>query len=205
MAERHVRAEHAHGFEIAHRRRARAAVRVLLLIRRFEQMHVHTGAVLHRMVLQRSEGLVRAPVQVGRRELDAHAVAAVPALPQVDEQTQVVLDGNRLGLEPLPELGRECRRQALQERLVGLVDEPALIPEGVRVRDAHANVFVGLEDLLGDRQDAGDWRHPQAVKVLHRRDAGFEHLEGGIQRVEVRIDVPGGHATREPQLERMVR
>ena len=43
------------------------------------------------------------------------------------------------------------------------------------------------------------------MQVLDGGDARLEHLEGRVERVEVRIDVPGGHAAREPELERMVR
>jgi hypothetical protein len=42
------------------------------------------------------------------------------------------------------------------------------------------------------------------VQVLDGRDPRLEHLEGGVERVEVRIDVPGRHTAREPQFERMI-
>ncbi len=46
-------------------------------------------------------------------------------------------------------------------------------------------------------------RHP-AMNVLHRGDAGGDHLEGRIERVEVEIEIAGHQARREPQLERHV-
>src|SRR5262249_18062213 len=105
VAERHVWAEHAHAFDMTDGSGRGATVRVLLLVRGLQQMYVHADAVLRRMILQPLEGLVRAPVEVRRRELDTDAVALVPALPQVDEESEIVSDRNGLGFEPLTELG----------------------------------------------------------------------------------------------------
>ena len=44
--------------------------RVLLLVRSLQQMHVHRDAMLVSMLLDREQGLVAAPVQVRRRELN---------------------------------------------------------------------------------------------------------------------------------------
>jgi S1-C subfamily serine protease len=73
--------------EVPECRGPRAAARVLLLVSGFHQMHVERHRVLPRVVAKALERLVRAPVQVRGRELDAHPLARVAAvaLPQVDE------------------------------------------------------------------------------------------------------------------------
>ena len=62
-------------------------------------MHVHPDTILGGIVSQRLQGLVRAPVQVRRGELNAHALLAIPALPEVDEKSQMIFDRDRLGLQ----------------------------------------------------------------------------------------------------------
>ena len=43
------------------------------------------------------------------------------------------------------------------------------------------------------------------MQVLNRRDPGGDHLEGGIERVEIEVQVARDHAGDEPQLQRHVR
>jgi len=42
------------------------------------------------------------------------------------------------------------------------------------------------------------------MKMLNRRDPGCDHLEGGIKRIEIEVEVARHHAGDEPQLQRHV-
>jgi hypothetical protein len=42
------------------------------------------------------------------------------------------------------------------------------------------------------------------VQVLDSGDAGFEHLESGVERIEIRVDTPRRHAAGEPEFEWIV-
>ena len=75
--------------------------------------------------------MVRAPVEVRRRELDARAGACVaPALlPQVGEDPVVVLERDGLRRQVGEELSGYRRREARGEGFVGLVGQPILVAD----------------------------------------------------------------------------
>jgi hypothetical protein len=105
-----------------------------------------------------------------------------------------------MALQCRPQLGRQARG----ELLVIPIDEAVLVAQGEGIGDAHADVLVGADHLAGAGFDRGEVaRHP-AVQVLHGGDARGDHLEGGIERVEVEIDPPRHQPRHEPQLERHV-
>jgi hypothetical protein len=90
-------------------------------------------------------------VQVGGGKLDAGSIARVPAalLPEIGEDPVVILDGNGLGLKIGRELTGHGSREAPGKSLVGLVGEPVLVTERIRIGHTHADVVVGLENPLG--------------------------------------------------------
>ena len=206
VAERHAWAQQPEVLEVAERGGAGAAARVLLLVGRLHQMHVQADVVLLGVVAQRPERLVRAPVEVGGGELHPGPLTRIAPdpLPEVDEEPQVIGQRDGLGGQVLAELRPQRGRQPAAEVLVGLVDQAVLVAERVGVGHAHADVVVGPEDALGDRGDPRGGRAAPAVEMLHRGDAGGQHVERGVERVEVGIDVAAGQTTREPQLERQV-
>ena len=42
----------------------------------------------------------------------------------------------------------KARWEASHKSLISFVDEPVLIPQGIGIRDTHADVIIRLEDLL---------------------------------------------------------
>ncbi len=86
-----------------------AAARILLLVGGLQEMHVHRHAVFLGAVLQHPERPVRAPVQVGRRQLDAQPVAVAVLAVQALEEREIVLERDRLRLQvrgdPVAQLG----------------------------------------------------------------------------------------------------
>ena len=95
-------------------------------------------------------------------------------------------------------------RQARGEFLVALIDEPVLVAEREGVGDAHADVLVGADHFAGSGRDRLQAARQPTVQMLHGGDAGGDHLEGGIERVEIEIDSPHYQPGREPQFERHV-
>src|SRR5215510_11255820 len=71
--------EQAQVGEVLHRRGPRAAPSVLLLIRRFEYMHVQPDLIGRGIILQSAQGGIRAPMQVGGSELNTRPLVGMPA------------------------------------------------------------------------------------------------------------------------------
>ena len=80
-------------------------------------------------------------------------------------------------------------RQARDEILIGLVDEPVLVAQRHRIGGAHADVAIGGRSPSRPRRAPRRRPRRAAVQVLHRGDAARDHLERGEQRVGVEIDV----------------
>jgi len=103
----------------------------------------------------------------------------------------------------------QCRlqlgRQARGEFLVVPIDEPVLVAECERIRDTHADVFIGTDHLAGAGFDRFEAARQPAVQMLHGGDSRGDHLEGRIECVEIEIDPPHHQPGDEPQLERHVR
>ena len=95
-------------------------------------------------------------------------------------------------------------RQACRELLVILVDEPVLIAQREGIRHPHADVLVGPDQLASTGLDRSEPARKPAVQVLHGGDSGRDHLERGVERVEIEIEIAGHQARGEPQFERHV-
>src|SRR2546426_1123827 len=88
MADGELRAEQAQVGEMPHSRRPGTPLRVFLLIRRFEHVHVQPDTIGLGIIPQGVQGVIRAPVQVRWGELNACARAALPAFPELRERWQ---------------------------------------------------------------------------------------------------------------------
>ena len=204
MAQRHARAEQAEVVEMPHGGLAGAAHRVFLLVRRLQQVHVHRHIGRLGLLVQRQQAVVGTPVQVGRRKLDAGQALAPVLLRQLVEQGQEVGEWHGLRLQVGQQLGTERLRQLLAELLIRLVDQPVLLPDGVAVGRPHAEVAVGVQHLAGGAVDSAVAAGHPAVDVLDGGDARRDHLEGGIERVEVQVDLARRHPSGEPKLQRII-
>ncbi len=205
VAERQMRPEHIEAVDVLHRCAFAAPPGIFLLHRGLEQMHVHRHFVFPRGLRQRGQGLVGAPVQVRGRELDLHPGLGIVAGVHRFEHAHRVIETELEPPEPALHRVLQLPGQARDECLVGLIDEPVLVAHRVAVRHPHADILVGADDLVGlGFHLAGRARHP-AVDVLHGGDAGSDHLERRIERVEVDIEIARHHAGDEPQFQRHVR
>ena len=125
--------------------------RVLLLIGRFDEMHMDGNAVLLGAVGQHGESLVGAPLLVRRRELDPDALLALVLGAKMIEQRDGLLRRHLKAGEILGEKRANIGGHARQELFVGLVDEMVLLAQRVAVGHPHADVFVGADNGLGLR------------------------------------------------------
>ena len=148
---------------------------------------------------------VRAPVQIGRRQLDLHpALVLVPSV-HVLEQRDVVVERELEPVVPALHRSAQFRRQAGDERRIVLIHQPVLVAHRERIRHPHADILVGADHFIGAPVHLGQLaRHP-AMDVLHRGDARGDHLERRIQRVEIHVQIARHHAGDEPQFQRHVR
>jgi len=89
--------------------------------------------------------------------------------------------------------GLQLGRQARGGLVVVVIDEPVLVAACEGVRNAHADVFIGADHLAGPGLDRLRATRQPAAQVLHRGDAGGDHLEGRIERVKIEIDPPQVH------------
>ena len=187
-----------------HRRRAGSAARIFLLEGGLDEVHVERHAMLLRAIREQRQGLVGAPVQVGRGQLDLDPLlVVVPGVEVLEESDGIA----RRELEAREMPGQErtdVRGHALEEALVRLVDEEVLVAQREAVGDAHADVLVGADDRLRPLLDLRQLARRPAVDVLHRGDAGGDHLEGRVEGVEIEVELADDEARGEPELERHV-
>ena len=87
---------------------------------------------------------------------------------------------------------------AVEELLVGLVDEMVLLAQRIAVGHPHADVFIGADNRLGLLLRLSGIAGKPAVQVLRRGRAGRHHLEGGVEGVEIGDAVAHRDAGREP-------
>ena len=127
----------------------------------------------------------------------------MPAV-QVFEQRDAVFEGKLQPVVPALHRTTQFGRQAGDELRVILVDQPVLVAHRVAVRHAHADILVGADDFVGARFYFRQVAGRPALQMLHGGDAGGDHLECRIQRVEIRVDVAHHHAGDEPQFQRHV-
>ena len=102
------------------------------------------------------------------------------------------------------EHGTHVGGDTVEKLLVRLVDEMVLIAQRKAIRDAHADIFVRADDQFRALLNLCELAWHPTVDVLHGGDAGRNHLERGIERVKVEVEVPGHQARGEPQFERHV-
>ena len=143
-------------------------------------------------------------MQIGRRKLDLHAAFVLVAVVQVFEQRDVIIQRELQAGEPALRGAAQVGWQGSEEIVVTLIDEPVLVAYCETVGDAHADVLVGADHLVGARFDLGEPAGRPAVDVLHRGNSGSDHLEGRIERVEIQVHAAHHHARDEPQFERHV-
>jgi hypothetical protein len=96
MADGKLRTEQSQVGEVPHSRFPSTTLRVFLLIRRFEHVHVQPNVIGLGVIPQSVQGLVRAPVQVRWGKLNPRALAALPAFPQIRKQGQMISERNGL-------------------------------------------------------------------------------------------------------------
>ena len=157
---------------------AAAAARIFFLVSGLDEMHVHRRLVARQVIGEHFESLVRAPVEVGRRQLDLDPLLVVVRGMEMLEQRAVIGQTQpKAGEMPL-----QCRlqlgRQARGEFLVVLIDEPVLVAQCEGTGDAHADVFIGADHLAGPGFDRLQPARKPAVQMLHGGDAGGDHLKG---------------------------
>src|SRR5207302_5576657 len=99
------RPEKAEAVDIIEGRAAAAATGIFLLVCGLDEMHVHRRLVTRRIVGEHLEGLVRAPVEIGRRQLDLDPLLVVVLGAELLEERAVIS-----GAQP------EAREMALQWR-----------------------------------------------------------------------------------------
>ena len=95
-------------------------------------------------------------------------------------------------------------RQARDKLLVRLIDKAVLVAYRVAVGDPHADVLVGADRLRAPRLHLVQRARNPPLDVLYGSRARGDHLEGGVERVEVKIEHADHHAGDEPQLERHI-
>jgi hypothetical protein len=205
VAERHLRAEQTEAVDILHRRAAAAPAGVFLLVGRLQQVHVQRHAVFARAIGEPSQRLVGAPMEIGWSELHLDPARIPVAAVKPFEQRDVVIERQLKTLEPSLHRAAQLGRQAGDEVLVPLVDQPVLVAHRVRVGNSHPDILVGADRLLATAIHLIQFSGDTAVQMLDRRDTRRDHLERRIKRVEVKVDVPHHHAGDEPQFERHVR
>src|SRR5690349_13865447 len=108
MANGELWAEQAQVREMPYSRGPGPTLCVLLLIRRFEHMHMQPDTISLGIIPQGVQGVVRAPVQVRWGELNPRALAALPAFPEIRKQRQMIRERNGLTTQ----VGGDVRGQA---------------------------------------------------------------------------------------------
>ncbi len=143
-------------------------------------------------------------MEIGRRQLDLDPLLILVLGVEMLEQWAVIGQAQpkarEMALQGRPQLGRQARG----EFLVVLIDESVLVAQREGVGDAHADVLVGADHLARAGLDRGQVAWQPAVQMLHGRDPGSDHLEGGIERVEIEIDPSRRQPGDKPQFERHV-
>ena len=205
VTKRHLRSEQAKAVDILDRAAAAAPPRVFLLVGRLQQVHVQRHAVFARGVGKPPERVVGAPVQIGRGELDLDPTLVVVPAVQPLEQRDAIIERELEAVVPALRRPAQLGRQAGDKILVALIDEPVLVAHRKGIGDPHPDILVGADRLVGASVDLGELAGNPALQVLHRRDARRDHLEGGIERVEIEVEVARHHAGDKPQLQGHVR
>ena len=143
-------------------------------------------------------------MKVGRGQLDLGPRLLLMPREQRLEQVEIIFQRQLTAGEPITRRAPQLRGEADHEGLVGLIDEPVLVADREAIRYPHADIVIGPQHLLGSCFDLRQRARDPAVDVLHSRDAGPDHLEGRIERIEVEIEIARHHPGDEPQLQRHV-
>ena len=84
------RPEKTEPVDIVERRAAAAAARIFLLVSGLDEIHVHWRLMARREVGKHLEGSVRAPVEIGRLQLDLDPLLVVVRGPEMLEERPVI-------------------------------------------------------------------------------------------------------------------
>ena len=90
MAEGQARPKKAEAVDVVECGAAAATARIFLLIGGLDQMHVHRRLIARREIGEQLEGRVRAPVEIGRRQLDLDPLLVVVLGTELLEQRAVI-------------------------------------------------------------------------------------------------------------------
>ena len=196
MAEREIRPEAAKMRQMADGGASGAPPSELRLSLRFDEVHVHLGAVAAGGVEDRLEAGIAAPMKIGRRELEADAdwIARAPALRGPFEEGHVVPDRGLRGHDLRTKVRRNVVRQARQESRVVLVDELVSIADHEGPGHAHADLAIGGDDAIHRLVPLALGSAQATLNVLHGGRAALEHLDRSIEGVEAVPDPP--HAAK---------
>ena len=107
-------------------------------------------------------------------------------------------------LEPSRQPGAERFRHAGEHCVVVDQHAPVLVAHRDRERDPHADLIVGGEHPLHHVADRREVAVDPCKDVLDGGHSGLEHLEGGVERVQIGIDRAGADARDRPHLQRFV-
>jgi hypothetical protein len=174
------------------------------LVGGLDEVHVEGDAILFRTVGQHGKRIVRAPMQVGGRELDLDALLVMMLRVKVPEEGDCVLGRQLKAGEMFGEQGADVGRKTLEELIVRFRNEMVLIAQREAIGNAYADVFVGPDDRLGLLLDLAGTAGEPAVQVLRGRCAGSQHFERCVKGVVVRNAVAQRDAGRESLFERLI-
>ena len=123
---------------------------------------------------------------------------------QIVEDRDLVDKRHREAREIPAHVRLQLGRQPRDEIAIGAVNEPVLVAQRGGVRGAHADIAIGTDHRMRRREHLSRRSRHAAVEVLHRGHAARNHLERGIERIEIEIHIAKPEPAGEPQLERMV-
>jgi hypothetical protein len=143
-------------------------------------------------------------MEVGRGELDLDPLLVLVLAVEVLEQSAVITRRHLEACEMPFQRRPQFDGQAFRELLVILVDEPILVTHRKGIRHPHADVLIGADHLARTGLDLGKSTGQPTMQMLHCGDTRRDHLEGGIECVEIEIDAPAHQPGHEPEFERHV-
>jgi len=144
-------------------------------------------------------------MEIGWGKLDLDALFVAVGGVEMLEQCAVICERQLKAREMAFHCRLQLCRQARRELLVIFVDESVLVAQREGIRHAHADILVSADHLCGALLDRGQPARQPAVQVLHSGDPGCDHLKGGVERVEIEVDLPADQTRHKPQFQRHVR
>ena len=144
-------------------------------------------------------------MEIGGRQLHAHAPLGVVAVVKAAEQAQIIFQRQLKPFKPALHWPAQFGRQACDEILIRLINKAVLVTQREAIGNAHADIFISADDLTRALFHIGQFARRPAMLMLHGRDARPDHLKGGIERIEVGVHIARHHARDEPKLQRHIR